>query len=91
MADFNAALEALSQVGMVNHATFKEVRAAYLEHGGANNSSSYQLRTVLRFLKQAKPVLINAIRDGYKVQSDDADEFKAGAHQAMDLLGPRNK
>lgn len=62
---------------------------AFVKHGGADTVSSYQLRTVLRFLKQAKPDLITGIRDGYKVLFDDAETFKANARRAMAALEPR--
>ncbi|XAM01588.1 hypothetical protein OT109_09360 [Phycisphaeraceae bacterium D3-23] len=87
--DFDAALAALVEVGMGRHASFKQVHDAFVRHGGADTVSSYQLRTVLRFLKQAKPDLINGIRDGYKVLFDDAEKFKTKARSAMAALEPR--
>lgn len=88
--DFSATLDAMLDVGVGRHATFKEVQDAFVRHGGSDTASAYQLRTMLRFLKRASdPALINGIRDGYKVLIDDESEFKAAAHRAMDALGPR--
>lgn len=88
--DFNATLDALVDVGVGKHATFKEVQDAFVKHGGSDTASAYQLRTMLRFLKRATdPALINGIRDGYKVLIDDAKEFKAAALSAMEALGPK--
>lgn len=84
--DYDAGIKALGDCAIGTRATYKELQAAFVRHGGADLPSAYQLRVILRFLQRCDPRVVDGIRNGYRAEAKTRKSLERGAKQAFESL-----
>jgi len=84
--DYDAAIKALGDCAMGTRATYKELQAAFVRHGGADLPSAYQLRVILRFLQRCDPRVVDGIRNGYRAEARTLKALERAAKQVFEAL-----